>query len=300
MKNIDRCPICQSPDIKFYYKGQSERVPGNWFDLSICDPCQHYFINPQPDWEELEPFYHSGYSQYSFRLNSEEMDSVIAKAKQTSSYRHIKVTPGTEVLDIGCGSGEFLYVLKNLGAVTQGIEPSKHGVKTAKEMGINVFHGDLTDYLEQVGDEKKFDVITANHVLEHHPNPAMMLAEMRKLLKPNGMIWLSVPNAGFYYAKALRDQWHSLDLPYHLMHFNTKSSAILVEKSGLKLKRLYTYSLESAITATFKSYLRKKFLIPIRVSEKLSFVIDPIARRVGKRLDRNDAGEALMIEVVAP
>ena len=89
---------------------------------------------------------------------------------------------------------------------------------------------------------------------------------------------------------------HSLDLPHHLMQFNKNSADILIEKSGLTKKKIYTYSLESALASSFKTYIRHKYFIPIRLSDKLPFLVEPIARSIGKKLDQRCEGEALIVE----
>ena len=224
MKQLECCPVCESRNIHHDFTGVCDRRDdGVSWPIFRCDDCRHGFANPQPSWEELQPYYNAAYDPYESEHGLEGFEQTVAEAKQADEFRHIRIRPGLRILDVGCGGGAFLRVARELGAVVQGVEPSSHGVATAKSSGLPVFHGQIEQFAESVGPDTKFDVVTANHVVEHHPNPSAMLKTMASLLADDGYLWLAVPNAGSWSARALKEKWHSVDLPYHLMQFNEAS-----------------------------------------------------------------------------
>ncbi len=92
-----------------------------------------------------------------------------------------------------------------------------------QEQGLRVFQGSLDEYIAQARNRPQFDIITANHVVEHLAEPVESLRMMKGLLAPGGFIWISVPNGAYPLCRALKGRWHSSDLPYHLMQFSPAS-----------------------------------------------------------------------------
>src|SRR5262245_51265165 len=149
--------------------------------------CGHQFMNPQPSWEELQPYYNNAYDPYDPMSGSQADDDwEVEQANRTGQIRHIPVPEGKRLLDVGCGAGWFLRISKKLGAIEQGVEPNEYAAHLALEQGLNVFHGTLESFAAQIATQTQFDIITANHVLEHVPEPVETLRVMKRLLAPGG------------------------------------------------------------------------------------------------------------------
>lgn len=219
----------------------------------------------------------------------------VAHAKQSGMIRHIAVPTGLRVLDVGCGGGWFLRICKQLGATEQGVEPNEHGAKFTKDQGLRVFRGTLEEYAT-TANGARFDVITADHVLEHVPDPVQTLSVMRRLLAPGGYIWIAVPNAAYPICRALKGRWHSTDLPYHLMHFTPGSMAEAGDRAGLKVRKQTSVSWPEHVRESIRSYLRFRWLMPRRLTHQLDFALNPIARRYAQRADARVNGEAILTE----
>jgi 2-polyprenyl-3-methyl-5-hydroxy-6-metoxy-1,4-benzoquinol methylase len=296
MKALSGCPVCLSSESNFWYQGSYKKGDKNQWRVVQCRKCGLGFVNPQPSWDELAPYYSADYDAYEPDHSAWKSDEeTIATAKQSGEFRHVKVRPGMDILDVGCGGGYFLRITAALGANSEGIEPSEHGLANARKSGRPVYHGTIENYVDQHAG-KSFDLITANHVLEHTPNPVDTLRLMSRLLKPDGMIWIAVPNAATPYGRALALKWHSAMPPIHLMQFTRESLAEAGRNAGLQVRSVTTYSLPSAVAATIRGYLRHKYLIPFRLSKHFKFIDDPIAPRVGKKQDERVEGEALLAE----
>lgn len=88
-------------------------------------------------------------------------------------------------LDVGCGNGAYIDQMRQLGWDVVGIEPDGEAASTAMKSGLNVFRGSLEDAKFPA---EHFDIVTMNHVIEHVANPAILLKECRRVLKPVGRL----------------------------------------------------------------------------------------------------------------
>jgi SAM-dependent methyltransferase len=102
-------------------------------------------------------------------------------------------TPGP-LLDVGCALGYTLQAARTLGLAACGVEIDEAAVKFCRAQGFDVQVGTLTHMPFEAG---RFQIITMKHVLEHTPDPLMALAEVRRLLKPGGALFIAVPHAGY-------------------------------------------------------------------------------------------------------
>ena len=96
------------------------------------------------------------------------------------------------MLDIGCGNGWFIYMMRDKGWDVKGVEPSKAGAEAGRRIAnLDIHHGDL---LSGNYPSEYFDYIRSNHSFEHIPNPNEVLQEIHRILKPNGKAFIGVPN----------------------------------------------------------------------------------------------------------
>lgn len=297
LSELKHCPICGSasfaPDFVAYC---TRRNDGRTWPISRCSECTVGFINPQPDWSELSAYYDATYDPYvtDHGVGSPDIEAIKAAGGE---FRHIIIRPGLRLLDIGCGGGAFLAVARALGAVVYGVEPSAHGAKMARSQALDVFHGQLHEFLESDERTRRFDAITMNHVIEHHPAPVEALKQAKSLLAPGGFIWFSAPNIQSTTARVLKHRWHSTDAPYHLMHFTPAAARIAVERAGLAPRRLYTYSLPSAAFASYADIWRYRYLAPRSLTLKLP-MLRRLAGRRAAQMDAAGSGEAVIVEAV--
>ncbi|SIQ03409.1 class I SAM-dependent methyltransferase [Maribacter ulvicola] len=134
---------------------------------------------------------------------------------------------GKGLLDIGCGTGEFLYNAKNKNWKTIGVEVNEYARRKAIAKNITTFKS-LTEL-----DEQKFEVITLWHVLEHLPNLEEQISKIKSLLKKNGTLIIAVPNYKSYDAQYYKQYWAAYDTPRHLWHFSQKAIKEVFAKEQL-------------------------------------------------------------------
>jgi SAM-dependent methyltransferase len=136
------------------------------------------------------------------------------------------------LLDVGCATGVFLAAGSGQWD-TCGIEPSGAAVRYARtHFGLRIHHGTL-----ETADLPlhSFDVITLWDVLEHVHQPAHTLAQVRQLLRPDGIVVLRLPNRDSWDARLFGRSWAGLDAPRHLMVPDTPTTQRLLEQAGFKI-----------------------------------------------------------------
>lgn len=141
-----------------------------------------------------------------------------------------------KLLDIGSGTGDFLVEAKNQGWDILGFEPNADAKNLAINKGVT-FTEDIFELSENT-----FDAVTMWHVLEHVPNLEAYIANLQRIVKPNGTIIIAVPNYKSYDAKYYNRFWAAYDVPRHLWHFSKTSIKRLfsdVDVELLKVKPMW-------------------------------------------------------------
>lgn len=142
------------------------------------------------------------------------------------------------LLDIGCGPGFFLDEAKRQGWEVQGADLSKWSKDYAKaNFGIDVFQGFLSDAHFE---DRTFDVIVMNDVIEHLEDPKTVLKEIRRILKNDGVIYVSTPDIKSFLSRLLRAKWWGIN-KYHLFYFSKKTIEKLFDEVGFKPMKYSSY-----------------------------------------------------------
>jgi len=162
-----------------------------------------------------------------------------------------------KILDVGCGTGEFLYYMKKKKYSVFGIEPNKNAREISFSNGINVY-----PRINQVKDIK-FKAITLWHVLEHLPDPTDAVKMYYKMLDKDGILVIAVPNLESHDANYYKECWAAWDLPRHLWHFAPRGLLKLVQEEGFIKELIFPLWFD----ALYISYLSEK-----NSSNRFSFI----------------------------
>lgn len=249
MNKIKLCNLCGSKSFEFLLKGQDKMYPikGD-YSLFQCKQCGLIFVNPQPSQKELEKHYPAE-KYYSLGKGGAEMKSILQRAYYSEGnylskialilfkpfINSIKIVPKGKLLDVGCGSGEFLYLAKKKGMDCYGIEPGKFDRKFADSRGLKIFNGTLEKAKYQ---NAYFDVITMNHVFEHVENPMKTMKELKRILKPNGTLIIGIPVSGCLAYGVFGKNWIALDIPRHLYIYSKKIMIEYAKKAGFRAEKI--------------------------------------------------------------
>jgi len=136
------------------------------------------------------------------------------------------------VLDVGCGSGERLELLKQLGWTVKGVDLDAKAVAVAQKKGLDAECGDLKTMALPA---ESFDAVILSHVIEHVPQPCDLLTECARVLKPGGRLVMLTPNAESFGLDYYGRCWRGLEPPRHLQIFSQSSLEQIVKKAGLKM-----------------------------------------------------------------
>jgi 2-polyprenyl-3-methyl-5-hydroxy-6-metoxy-1,4-benzoquinol methylase len=219
------------------------------------------FTNPRPEAADLGRYYKS--EEYISHSNSRRgiINKVyhrIRKRNHKTKFSIIEREVNTgRILDIGCATGEFLAFMKERGWTCQGVEPDPEARAFAAEnYGLEVLEEDALNQFP----EKSFEVITLWHVLEHVPRLQERMKQLKRLLKPGGLLVIAVPNAASYDAQKYGSYWAGFDVPRHLYHFSKESAVSLFEKQGFMCKEILPMKFDAYYVSLLSEKYRKSSL----------------------------------------
>ena len=150
----------------------------------------------------------------------------------------INISPHSKVLDIGCGNGQLLDLLRQNGLVDcHGLESNIEQAKYCRQKGLNVLDKKLSSSLYP---HESFDIITLIQVLEHIPEPIEFLAILNNFLKPGGKIIVEVPSYNnprilLYRLLGIKNIVKKDFIIPHIYYYNDKSLKKIFSKSGFNV-----------------------------------------------------------------
>jgi len=140
-----------------------------------------------------------------------------------------RLRPGGRVLDVGCGNGDALAFMKDMGWQAAGLDFDPKAVAYAQARGLDVRQGDVFD--KQL-EEHSFDVVSLSHVIEHVANPVETLERCRMLLRPGGTLFVATPNVHGLVHTRHGSAARSLEPPRHLILFTSSALRQALGKAG--------------------------------------------------------------------
>lgn len=138
------------------------------------------------------------------------------------------------LLEVGVGSGSFLKAAKVKGFDVMGCDLSAPICRHVEREGDIEMH---CGFLSELPDDRQFDIVVMNHVLEHVQHPVEFLKDVFRLLKPEGIVHIAVPNIDCWEARL--PGWTSFE-PYHLTYFNRQTLLSAVKAAGFTSERVLT------------------------------------------------------------
>lgn len=252
-RRVKSCILCESSKFEFLFfsKDRMFNIPGE-FTVKKCSNCSLVFLDPQPSSQLLKKHYPSKkYYSYS-RSKARGLFEIIRNYLLSHYYSpnvlsllistFIQDVPAIptyvkngKILDIGCGDGDTLALLKKLGWKTYGLDIDARAVEIANKRGLNVKLGTFKKLSEYP--DNYFDAIRLYHVIEHIDNPSLCLFLVRKKLKREGELLIGTPNIKSMMAIFFRSYWYNLDSPRHLFLFTPKTLEKLLNKNNFVIKK---------------------------------------------------------------
>jgi 2-polyprenyl-3-methyl-5-hydroxy-6-metoxy-1,4-benzoquinol methylase len=249
----ENCPICESGNRLLLGKpGKISDAFKNYNEIDEvnvvrCLDCTSKYIHPMMYFSEefRKKLYNLDYWNSNGALedskNIGEKISIMAAVKKLSQDMR-----GKTMLDIGCGTGEFLKAGADVGFNVTGIDVDTTTTEyVVKRYGFHTVTGLLGPETFAQG---SFDAVVLSHVIEHLQKPVELLAIIYSILKPNGLFVMCTPNSDSLledihnvYGRVRYDRSKSyylapFQLPYHIIGFNLKSARRILEHSGFAVE----------------------------------------------------------------
>ena len=235
------CPACGAPLPARPAIAGGDRLHGiaGEFAVHVCAGCGSGRTLPYVPPDELGALYPAGYNAHALPANLPLRAAATAlfRWRYWRSLRRAPlgelrgVTPG-RVLDVGSGRGDLGVVLRARGWQIIGLEPSPEAAAEAESRGVPIVVGTLITARDALGDP--FDAVVFQHSLEHMTEPLDELRVAPALLRPGGLVLVSVPNFGSWQARRFGADWFHLDLPRHRSHFTAPGLDTLLRRAGLE------------------------------------------------------------------
>ncbi|MGD9858114.1 MAG: class I SAM-dependent methyltransferase [Planctomycetaceae bacterium] len=247
---LSDCPVCDGR------RGiPTFEIHGMRHQLLTCESCGLGRLDPLPSLQEIAEFYPAEY--YGSRgAKFEPLTEAVVRVVGTIHVRTLsrQLSPGSRILDVGCGRGVLLGALADRGHEVHGMDVSETAVAGAdSRAAIRV-----APCLTKVGyPDGHFDQVILWHVLEHLRNPRELLREVRRILKPGGQVIVAVPNFSSRQARWAGAAWFHLDLPRHLFHFPVAGLRRLLDRTGFDVIREQHFSLRQNPFGWVQSALNK-------------------------------------------
>jgi len=239
MEKLISCPVCGKSNFTPFLQSSDFFLTKEEYTIVICNSCGMKFINPRPEANEISKYYespdyisHDAGKKSGLNFLYKQVRNFLIKKK----YRLVKeYSKGKKLLDIGCGTGEFIFFCKKNGFDVTGIEPGEIPRFFAQtEYKLDIHEEAYLDNLSH----PEFDVITLWHVLEHVHLLHERMNKIVEIMKPDGTLIIAVPNSNSWDARYYGKFWAAYDLPRHLYHFSRGTLQILAQDHALQIDKI--------------------------------------------------------------
>jgi 2-polyprenyl-3-methyl-5-hydroxy-6-metoxy-1,4-benzoquinol methylase len=228
---VTECPVCGAA-------GSVDLWHEDGWDLVRCQGCDLVYLANPPGPEELAALYSF---ESGFHTEYDAEDDTAARAADHAAAHQLDLmaarqSPG-ELLDVGCAAGNFLVAARDRGWTVHGVELNPDTAELARAKGLDVMTGTLDDVTLAEG---SLDAVTMWDVIEHVPDPLALLSAARRLLAPDGLLWLATPNvAGLFPVASLKvagpvGRWPHPEPPYHLFQFSAATISEALRRAGFR------------------------------------------------------------------
>jgi len=223
-EDVNLCPVCKSPKRHFFLSRMA-------LDIYRCEECSHRYLHPRIKFEKAIQIY--GNDKTAADIYTTKTQINLDEVKYQYGFdliSQLKPPAQEKVLDIGCGAGTFLKVAyKNNWKYCVGVDPNDNYKGSYQNIeGVQFINGNFEALEpEKIGDN--YDCISMWSVLEHLYDINSILATLKKMLKPKGLLFILVPNVESMATKLMRSMSPTFNWK-HVSHFSPQSLKALMQK----------------------------------------------------------------------
>lgn len=260
MVHYTSCPVCKGKNLKEVFIVEDFSISHEKFHIVACSDCQFRFTDNAPDEVVIGRYYHS--TDYVSHSNTRKglinrLYHIARSFTLETKRAFVQKATGKAVgmhLDVGSGTGTFVYTMEKAGWSSIGLEPDE----AARETAAKLYKADVfpADHLFSLP-EGTYNAITMWHVLEHVHQLDNYISKLKKLLAPGGKLIIAVPNYTSLDAKHYGAYWAAYDVPRHLYHFAPVSMRQLMERHGLQVVKTQPMWLDSLYVSMLSEKYKK-------------------------------------------
>jgi len=267
---MSACLVCGSDRFAPLFRASDRlyRTTQKEFAVVRCGSCGLLRLDPQPHEEELRSYYPRDYWFAGGETAAGRLEEAYRRLVLRDHVRFVEQSlhsagEPASLLDVGCGGGLFLGMLRERGFRVIGLDFSAEAAAVAwKRQNAPAVCATLEQPPLRAG---SFAAITMFHVLEHLPDPRTYLIAAHRLLREGGRLVVQVPNAASWQFRLLGSAWNGVDVPRHLFDFRDQDLEKLLESCGFTVARRKYFSLRDN---------------PAGLASSVAPALDPMARRV--------------------
>ena len=268
-ERVGACPLCGDAGGAPLHTGLVDRLygaPGRW-DLHRCGGCGAAYLDPRPTPEAISATYETYYThepppstpprtatrrvrtalrngylnaRYGYALRPAtplgRLVALLLPGRKAAVDRYVRrlrrPREGARLLDVGCGNGEFLLVMRAAGWHAEGLEIDTLAAERARALGLDVRAGALEPGAYP---PRSFDAVTMSHVLEHLHDPIATLRTARGVLRDDGVLWIATPYLASPGHARYGRAWRGLEPPRHLVLFTADALVRSLDRAGFRL-----------------------------------------------------------------
>lgn len=240
MNDDESCRVCGGVDYATVTTGIRDWEYGvdGVFDQRLCKVCGIVQLEPFPKLEDLRQAYEVPYHGYAVATKKGLLYRVLFRANEWRLQRRLGalVPQSARLLDIGCGTGQFLAGLKFLRpGACDGVDFSPVAVAAARRNGVEAVHG---VFLAMQPPDRPYDVLFMNNYLEHTLEPLAELAHAKRFLVPGGRLLGELPNFNSVDRRVFGPFWGGNHVPRHTFQFTPSSLSHLLDQAGFREVRV--------------------------------------------------------------
>jgi SAM-dependent methyltransferase len=244
-----RCPFCGGKLVE-KYSGLVDRLftSKKLYAASECMTCHVGVLNPAPT-GDVSRYYPTNYLSSEDNEENESKKFDLEKWYRYNQYDFdfgllrrasgIDIGRAASYLDVGCGSGERVTYAYDRGCKQSFGVDKFDFAKSKSKQEVTLINADILAYKP----EKKFQIVSLFHVLEHLEDPHEILEHLKaEVINKKGYLVIQVPNYGSLERRIFKNKWFSFDVPRHVWQFNESALTRLLDEAGYDIEAVYQVS----------------------------------------------------------
>ena len=219
------CPVCKTDEFESLFELAGE-------PFVRCAGCGLTLINPRRPFEQIRAGYDAAYSGGYIKKADKKLKR--ARRRVARLTREYRLTGSW--LDVGCSAGFVVLAAQNQGFEAWGVDVEEAGIEYArtalglKNLACGLLH-------EQDYGDAQFDAISVYDVIEHVPDLNGFVAELKRILKPDGVVEIGTPDIGHWRVPKVLSSWNEVKPSEHLYYFDRITLTRLLANHGLEVIR---------------------------------------------------------------